>query len=73
MVVKLNKNCKKEFLDSLEIQNNLKSLWDKHFKHDSDILLIGKDELLLRNKKLLMFSIPVFSQSPTPLIYLNGL
>ena len=46
MVVKLNKNCKKEFFDNLEIQNNSKLFWDKckpyvsnkQSKDDSDIL-----------------------------------
>ena len=60
MVVKLNKNCKKEFFDNLETKNNSKSFWDKckpyfsnkHSKGDSDILLIEKDELLLKNKKV---------------------
>ena len=60
MVVKLNKNCKKEFFDNLEIKINSKSFWDKckpyfsnkHSKDDSDILLIEKDKLLLKNKKV---------------------
>ena len=47
LVVKLNKNCKKEFFDNLETKNNSKSFWDKckpyfsnkHSKGDSDILL----------------------------------
>ena len=59
-MVKLNKNCKKEFFDNLEIKNNSKSLWDKckpyfsnkHSIGDSGILLIEKDELLLKNKKV---------------------
>ena len=59
LVVKLNKNCKKEFFDNLETKNNSKSFWDKckpyfsnkHSKGDSDILLIEKNELLLKNKK----------------------
>ena len=54
------KNCKKEFFDNLEIKNNSKSFWDKykpyfsnkHSKGDSDILLIEKDELLLKYKKV---------------------
>ena len=60
LVVKLNKNCKKEFFDNLEIKINSKSFWDKckpyfsnkHSKDDSDILLIEKDKLLLKNKKV---------------------
>ena len=60
LVVKLNKNCKKEFFDNLEIKNNSKLFWDKckpyfsnkHSKGDSDILLIENDELLLKNKKV---------------------
>ena len=65
LVVKLNKNCKKEFFDNLETKNNSKLFWDKckpyfsnkHSKDDSDKLLIQKDELLLNNKKV--GSIPV--------------
>ena len=60
LVVKLNKNCKKEFFDNLGTKSNSKSFWDKckpffsnkHFKGDSDILLIENDELLLKNKKV---------------------
>ena len=60
LVVKLNKNCKKELFDNLEIKNKSKSFWDKcqpyfsnhHCKSDSNILLIGKDELLLKNRKV---------------------
>ena len=45
LVVKLNKNFKKDFFDNLEIKNNSKSFWDnfiphfsnKHCKGDSDI------------------------------------
>ena len=29
LVVKLNKICKKEFFDNLEIKNNSKSFWNK--------------------------------------------
>ena len=60
LVVKINQNCQKEFFDNLEIKNNSKSFSDKykpyfsnkHSKGDSDILLIEKDELLLKNKKV---------------------
>ena len=58
LVVKLNKNCKKEFFDNLEIKNNSKSFWNKckpYFSNkqgDSDILLIENNELLLKNKKV---------------------
>ena len=60
LVVILNKNCKKEFFDNLQTKNNSKSFRDncnpyfsnKHLKGDSDILLIEKDELLLKNKKV---------------------
>ena len=53
LIVKLNKNCEKEFFDNLEIKNTSKLFWDKcklYFsnrhsdKGDSDILLIEKDE-----------------------------
>ena len=60
LVVKLNKNCKKQFHDNLETKHNLKSFWDKckpyfsneHSKGNSNILVIEKDELLLKNKKV---------------------
>ena len=60
LVVKLNKNCEEEFFDNLEIKNKTKLFWDKckpyfsnkHSKGDSDILLVEKDELLLKNKKV---------------------
>ena len=46
--------------NNLKIKNNPKSFWNKckpyfsnkHSKGDSDILLIEKDELLLKNKKV---------------------
>ena len=34
LVFKLNKNCKKEFLDNLEIKNNSKPFWDKDIVND---------------------------------------
>ena len=60
LVVKLKKNFKKEFFDNLEIKNNSKSFWNtckpyfcnRHSEGDSDILLIEKAELLLKNKKV---------------------
>ena len=60
LVFKLNKNCKKEFFDNLEIKNNSKPFWvkckpyfsNKHSKGDSHTLLIVNDELLLKNKKV---------------------
>ena len=60
LVVKLNKNCKKVFFVNLEIKNNSKSFRhkckpyfsNKYSKGDCDILLIEKDELLLKNKKV---------------------
>ena len=42
LVVKLNKNCKKEFFDNLEIKNNSKSFWDNsksYFSHKHFSLL----------------------------------
>ena len=76
LVVKLNQHCKKEFFDNLETKNNPKLFWrkckpyfsNKHFKGDSDTLLIEKDELLLKIRKLLIYSIHIFSQSLTRLI-----
>ena len=81
LVVKLNKNCKKEFFDNLEIKNNSKLFWDKckpyfsnkHSKGDSDILLIEKDELLLKNKKVADVFNSYFQSITDLLIYLNGL
>ena len=60
MVVKLNKNCKKEFFDNLEIKSSSKLFLDKsksyfsnkHCKGDSHILLVKKDEILLKNAKV---------------------
>ena len=84
LVVNLDKNCKNEFFDYLEIEGNSKSFWDKcksyfsnkHSKGESDILLIEKDELLLKNKKVTDVC-NSYSQSFTDsldlLIYLNGL
>ena len=84
LVVNLDKNCKNEFFDNLEIKSNSKSFWDKckpyfsnkHSKGESDILLIEKDELLLKNKKVADVC-NSYSQSFTDsldlLIYLNGL
>ena len=84
LVVNLDKNCKNEFFDNLEIKSNSKSFWDKckpnfsnkHSKGESDILLIEKDELLLKNKKVTDVC-NSYSQSFTDsldlLIYLNGL
>ena len=63
LIVKLNKNCKKEFLDNLEIKN-IPHFSNKHSKCNSDILLIEEDELLLKIRKFLMYSIRIFSQSP---------
>ena len=77
MVVKLTGILKKEFFDNLEIKSNSRSFWgkckpyfsNKHSKGDSDILLIGKDQLSLKNKKVMIYSIPIFSESLTLLIF----
>ena len=63
MVVKIKQDCKKEFFDNLETKNILKPFLDKckpyffnkHSQGDSDILLIEKDELLLKGKKVADF------------------
>ena len=60
LVVKLNKNCKNELFDNFETKSNSKLFWgkckpyfsNKHSKDDYDILLVEKDELLLKNKKV---------------------
>ena len=60
MVLKLNKKHKKEYFENLNVAANSKPFWDKckpyfsnkHAKGDSDIRLIEKDEILLKNKKV---------------------
>ena len=60
MVVKLNKKYKKEHFENLNVATNSKPFWDtckpyfsnKHAKGDSNIMLIEKDEILLKNKKI---------------------
>ena len=60
MVVKLNKKHKKEYFENLNVTANLNSFWDKckpyfsnkHAKDDSNVILIEKDEILLKNKKI---------------------
>ena len=60
MVVKLNKKYKIEYFENLNIATNSKPFWDKckpyfsnkHAKGDSNIMLIEKDEILLKNKKI---------------------
>ena len=59
MVGKLNK-YKKEYFENLNVATNSKVFWDKcspyfsnkHAKGDSNIMLIEKDEILLKNKKI---------------------
>ena len=67
---KLNKNCKKEYFDNLEINSSSKLIFDKYkpyfsnknSKGDSHKLLTEKDELLLNNKKAadVQYSVPIF-------------
>ena len=60
LVVKLNKKHKKEYFKNLNVATNTQSFWDKcipyfsnkHANGDSNILLIEKDEILLKNKKI---------------------
>ena len=60
MVVILNKKHKKEYFKNLNAATNSEPFRDKckpyfsnkHTKGDSNILLIEKDEILLRNKKI---------------------
>ena len=59
MVVKLNKKHKKKYFENLKIATSSKPFWDKckpyfsnkHAKGDSNITLIEKGEILLKNKK----------------------
>ena len=81
MVVKLTGILKKEFFDNLEIKNNSRSFWgkckpyfsNKHSKGDSDILLIEKDQLLLKNKKVDNVFNSYFQSVTDSLDFLNGL
>ena len=60
LVVKLYKKHKKEYFENLNIATNPKPFGDKckpyflnkHAKCDSNIMLIEKDEILLKNKKI---------------------
>ena len=60
LVVKLNKKHKKEYFENLNVATNSKPFWDKckpyfsnkHEKGDFNIMLIEKDEILLKNKKI---------------------
>ena len=60
LVVKLNKKYKKEHFENLNVATNSKPFWgtckpyfsNKHAKGDSNIMLIEKDEILLKNKKI---------------------
>ena len=60
MVVKINKEHKKEYFQNVKVPTNSKRFWDKcksyfskkHAKSDSDIILIEKDEILIKNMKI---------------------
>ena len=60
MVVKLNKKHKKEYFENLNVATNSKPILDtrqpyfsnKHAKGDFNIMLIEKDEIALKNKKI---------------------
>ena len=60
MVVKLNKKHTKEYFENLNVTTNSNSFWDKckpyfsnkQAKGDSNVILIEKDEILLKNKKI---------------------
>ena len=60
LVVKLNKMQKKEYFENLSVATNSKPFWDKckphfsnkHGKGDSNIVLIEKDEIFLKKKKI---------------------
>ena len=59
--------------NSRPLKNKCKPYFcNKHYKGDSDVLSIENDELLLKNKKV-TDKFNSFSQSPTPLVYLNAL
>ena len=60
LVVKLNKKHKKEYFENLNVATNSKPFWNKcklyfsnkHAKGDSEIMLIERYEILLKNKKI---------------------
>ena len=60
MVVKLNKEHEKECFENLNVANNSKPFGhkgkpyfsNKHAKGDSNIMLIEKDEIFRKNKKI---------------------
>ena len=60
LVDKCNKKHKKEYFENLNVATNSKPFWDKckpyfsnkNAKGDSNIMLIEKDEILLKNKKI---------------------
>ena len=59
LVVKLNMKQKKEYFENLNVATNSKPFdnckpyfSNKHAKGDSNIMLIEKDEILLKNKKI---------------------
>ena len=60
MVVRLNKKHKKEYFENLNVASIRKPFWDKckpyfsnkHAKGGSNIMLIEKDEILLKNKEI---------------------
>ena len=59
--VKLNKSCKKQLFDSLDINSSLKLFWpicklcisNKHSKGGFDVFLTKNDKNLLKNRKVL--------------------
>ena len=60
LVVERNNKYKKECFENLNVATNSKPLWDtcksyfsnKYAKRDSNIILIEKDDILLKNKKI---------------------
>ena len=60
LILKLNKKYKKQYFENLNVPTNSKPFCDKcqpyfsnmHEKGDSNIMLIEKDEILLKNKKI---------------------
>ena len=60
LVVKINKEHKKEYFENVNVATNSKRFWDKckpyisnkHAKSESNIILIEKDQILIKNKKI---------------------
>ena len=80
LVVKLNKKHKKEYFENLNVAANSKPFWDKckpyfsnkHTKGDSNIMLIEKVEILLKNRKIADVLNSYFDSVTDSLVYFLG-